>query len=626
MFGLTLLATWNIYRTTMTPPPLTLSNHAAGVHAAAPIARRDFEPETLAEVSARARAWAETIDDKKRQQAAWSFMKASIDFYVSLRNQQLDYILSIEPPEIALPYPLDSSARELARRLALGASKFPIADACHHLSSVYTGLVPSKLRSATGMFYTPPALADHLLQMASEAGVDWLAARVLDPACGGGAFLLPVALKIRQSMADCPAGEILNSISTRLKGFEVDPFAGWMTQTWLEIALGDLVATTGVRLPKLVEICDSLEREPDGGLFDLVVGNPPFGRVSLEPRQRARFSRSLFGHANLYGLFTDAALRWAKPDGIVAFVTPTSFLAGEYFKNLRATLADEAPPLRIDFVGGRKGVFEDVLQETLLSTYGRGKKADTAEVRTLDINSLGAVAASEVGSLTLPHIRRDPWLLPRNAEQNKLVERLVTMPSRLRDWGYQVSTGPLVWNRHKEQLRNTLGINTLPLIWAESVGSFGFEHRALKRNHKPYFEAGGPADEWLKMSAPCVLVQRTTAKEQARRLIAGELPAPFIRKFGAVVVENHLNMILPIKGQTPMVSVSALAAFLNSEVADLAFRCISGSVAVSAYELEALPLPSPSKAREFEELLRLGHAPRAVEAHLRSLYFGNEAE
>ena len=41
------------------------------------------------------------------------------------------------------------------------------------------------------------------------------------------------------------------------------------------------------------------------------------------------------------------------------------------------------------------------------------------------------------------------------------------------------------------------------------------------------------------------LVQRTTAKEQNRRLIAAELPASFIKKHGAVVVENHVNMVRP---------------------------------------------------------------------------------
>jgi adenine-specific DNA-methyltransferase len=70
----------------------------------------------------------------------------------------------------------------------------------------------------------------------------------------------------------------------------------------------------------------------------------------------------------MYGLFTDMALRHTKPGGVIAYVTPTSFLAGEYFKNLRALLGRDAPPATIDFISARKGVFDDVLQETLLAT------------------------------------------------------------------------------------------------------------------------------------------------------------------------------------------------------------------------------------------------------------------
>ena len=66
---------------------------------------------------------------------------------------------------------------------------------------------------------------------------------------------------------------------------------------------------------------------------------------------------------------------------------------------------------------------------------------------------------------------------------------------------------------------------------------------------------------------PCVLLQRTTAKEQSRRLIAAELPASFIDKHRAVVIENHLNMVKPLNG-VPKVSPAALAVLLNSHVAD----------------------------------------------------------
>ena len=48
------------------------------------------------------------------------------------------------------------------------------------------------------------------------------------------------------------------------------------------------------------------------------------------------------------------------------------------------------------------------------------------------------------------------------------------------------------------------------------------------------------------------------------------------------------------------------AAFLSSQAADRAFRCISGSVAVSAYELEALPLPSPDSLKPLARLVSTG--------------------
>ena len=90
----------------------------------------------------------------------------------------------------------------------------------------------------------------------------------------------------------------------------------------------------------------------------------------------------------------------------------------------------------------------------------------------------------------------------------------------LRDLGVRVSTGPLVWNRHKGQLRDAAGPGAYPLVWAESVAGPGvFTFSARRRNHKPYFMVH-PGQHHLLTTEPCVLVQRTTAKEQQRRLVA----------------------------------------------------------------------------------------------------------
>ena len=487
------------------------------------------------------------------------------------------------------------------------------------IGSLYTGMMPKRERARLGAYYTPPALCDRLLDMATDAGIDWETARVLDPACGGGAFLAPVARRMAASMKNCGASVTLKHIQHRLRGFELDAFAGWMSQVFVDVTLEALYDDTGERLDPIVQVTDAMDQEPSSDGFDLVVGNPPYGRVRLTPALRKKFRRSLFGHANLYGVFTDLALRLAKPGGVIAYVTPTSFLAGEYFKALRVLLGWEAPPVSIDFVGARKGVFADVLQETLLAVYRRGKSGGKARVHLISPRPNGAVKTTAAGWFRLPESLERPWLVPRTKSQFKLVRRVERFPCRLADYGYSVSTGPLVWNRHKASLRQQAGEGRYPLIWAESVRSGGsFEFRARKRNHQPYFEPG-PGERWVVTDFPCVLLQRTTAKEQNRRLIAAELPSSFIERHSAVVIENHLNMIRPMNG-TPKVRPAILAALLNSEVVDQAFRCISGSVAVSAYELKALPLPSPESLKEIGDLVESNAERDAIERAANRLY------
>ena len=517
--------------------------------------------------------------------------------------------------------PLEPEVRELARKMGTEVAKLDVLDASYRIGVLYTGLMPDERRARLGAHYTPRALCQRLLDMAEEAGVKWATARVLDPACGGGAFLSPLALRMAASLKDQPAEAVLTSIEQRLRGYEIDPFAAWMSQVFLDVTLAALCLKAGRPLNSLVQVCDALEQEPGADRFDLVIGNPPYGRITLSPSLRQKFQRSLFGHANLYGVFSDLALRFTRPEGVIAYVTPTSFLSGEYFKALRVLLGWEAPPISIDFIAERKGVFADVLQETLLATYQQGRETGSASVHFLSQDRHGSVKITGAGSFSLPEELDRPWLIPRSDQQSELVDRVSRLPYRLADYGYTVSTGPLVWNRHKAGLRDEPGKGRYPLLWAESVRPNGvFEYRAQKRNHKPYFEPE-EKEQWVVTNHPCVLLQRTTAKEQCRRLIAAELPEQFIRKHGAVVVENHLNMIKPLNG-TPKVSAAALAALLNSDVVDQVFRCINGSVAVSAYELQALPLPSPDGVKDIEELVQMRARREVLEQAVEQLYDG----
>ncbi|HYG63727.1 MAG TPA: N-6 DNA methylase [Thermoanaerobaculia bacterium] len=521
--------------------------------------------------------------------------------------------------------PLPGAASRLAAEAGVIAAQQEPVTGGYMIGELYTALLPSELRARHGIFYTPPALVGRLLALASQAGTDWSVAHVLDPACGGGAFLTPVALRMAAALrAEAPEA-VFRHIVGHLRGFELDPFGAWMSQVLLEAALLDLCRSVKKRLPTVVTVCDALTTQPGERRFDLVIGNPPYGRVTLSPDLRETYRRSLYGHANAYGLFMDLAVRWTRPGGTIAYVTPTGFLGGQYFQHLRALMAEEAPPVAVDLVTSRRRVFSGVLQETLLAAYRRNGPRRKASVHVLSLTGEAAAEVVSAGTFSLPSKATDPWLVPRSREQEVLISRLREMPHRLSDYGYKVSTGPLVWNRHKPQLRDATVAGAYPILWSECVTPDGrFEHRTEKKNHSPYL-ATNPGQEWLLTREPCVLVQRTTAKEQRRRLIAAELPVRFIRKHRAVSVENHLNMVKPIVAAPP-VPLRVIAAILNSEIADSVFRCISGSVAVSATELECLPLPPPKEARRLLDLLEAGAPSDAVEGRLRSLYLREKAD
>lgn len=115
-----------------------------------------------------------------------------------------------------------------------------------------------------------------------------------------------------------------------------------------------------------------------------------------------------------------------------------------------------------------------------------------------------------------------------------------------------------------------------------------------------------------------MLLQRTTAPEQPRRLIAAELAVSGLKRWGGrVVVENHLNVLTCVDPESPL-SARLLLALLDSPVFDRLYRCLTGSVAVSAYELSAMPLPDRNTllswaphsdtriAREIENYYRVG--------------------
>lgn len=481
------------------------------------------------------------------------------------------------------------------------------------------GTLAAKERSEHGRHYTPRDLAERLWAMAREGlkfGVDArpLPGLIRDPAVGAGALLIPVIREhLKASEAVDPA-LALASLPNFIEGLDNDPWAVYLANVTLAAEM----------LPTLARVPDALRRPlprlarvADGLAGDLApahswIMNPPYGRQRLSDARREQFADTLYGHANLYGMFMAAALDKTHADGVIAALVPTSFASGLYFHRLREQFSEKAPLRSLTFVHQRAGVFSGVLQETCLAVFApkRGRRVEIARIN-------GSLA--NVASVPTPRTS-DPWLLPRESSDAALAATAASLPLTLHDAGWHASTGPLVWNRRKADLYPRAARNRDYVVWAADIDS-GTVDRDTKRNTHRYLTLHGVADrDVMTLAAPAVLVQRTTAPEQTRRLVVAELTqADLDRLGGSVVVENHLNVLRPTV-DAPLLTRTTLARILASRTFDRLMRCISGSVAVSSYELAALPLPDADTLATWE-----GLEGTALDAALERTYSGRTA-
>jgi len=157
-------------------------------------------------------------------------------------------------------------------------------------------------RRAYGQFFTPRPVVECCYALLD--GTLPAAPRIVDPACGDGAFLRYAA----EQAITAPA---------RIAGCDVDP-----------ALVGALVGAglTGVRL------ADGLDPESlPGGPFDLAIGNPPFGVDAPG------------GGMRVDGLASEVrfllrALDLVRPGGHIALVLPSGVLANERLRSVRAKL------------------------------------------------------------------------------------------------------------------------------------------------------------------------------------------------------------------------------------------------------------------------------------------------
>ena len=497
-------------------------------------------------------------------------------------------------------------------------------DRDYAISTAYALLLGAEQRKALAAYFTPPGLASAVLDAASGFidGVELPA--VLDPACGGGSFLTPLArhlIDIRLQRGE-EVQDACRSVLKQVQGIELDAGLANLSQMLLRRMLVREYGFARRGPLGVVKQGDALSVSIHRK-FDLVIGNPPYGKV------RGRLEDSLLmasgranmgGHTNIYSLFMLRGLNWVKPRGGLVFVLPTSFVAGPYFAGLRHEVFSRAFVERIDLHEQRENLFLGAVQDICLLVLRRREEGDERKIERSHSYELGYINTEGVRNPRGTGLARsdgEPWTLPvarkvhfstnSTAPWRDELEKTFT----LSEYGYRVRVGKVVPTRERERLNTSRKKGDVPLLWASSIrpdGSFDFEAARRLENALRYSPPakGGVA---YASTQPAVIVQRTSNRDQARRLNAAVVPKQFRdQHVNGFVAENHVIVIEATPGD-PALPPETLVKMLNATVTNERFSAVSGSFSVSARLLQRLALPDPIKVKmlnpeDFENGLR----------------------
>tara|TARA_R110002124_G_scaffold48225_6_gene142650 strand:+ start:20811 stop:22376 length:1566 start_codon:yes stop_codon:yes gene_type:complete len=497
---------------------------------------------------------------------------------------------------------------------------YDLSEATYWLASAYAQLVGHMHRKQLAMFFTPPSLTKRLLDDLEADGVDFTVNSFCDPACGGAAFLTPIAMRMQDMLRAKGASpkQILRHVQKHLYGTDKDNILCRLSRHFLLMVLHEEVITSGF-IPKFQIACaDSLlQMSHLEGKLDVVVCNPPFRKMKSEEVKMYidGYSKIVEAQPNLYALFMALCVNLLAPQGRCALVTPTSFLSGQYFSKLRTYLISHTKLLSIGMVSDRLGVFIDVEQETALTLMQRQEGGNTVDgvARVCVVSRDGKYV--NVGKCSLPN-SGSAWPIPRSESDTELLRRATKSKFTIVDYGYKARIGAFVWNRDQrptylsaKNVAKAKAISAIPLLWSSDIASDGrlrFDG-SPKLNKEPCFVDLGSKSHQSIVRHPSVILQRVTSNDQSRRLIAATVPDEILETYGGFVGENH-TVILEQTVPEPALAPAQLSLLLGLSIIDRCFRCISGATNVSIFELKQLPLPNPDKlkkllseGRDFEE-------------------------
>jgi len=259
--------------------------------------------------------------------------------------------------------------------------------------------------------------------------------KVLDPACGSGAFLVYVFdyLMAENKRVASIRGTLFNNdqyirsiLKNNIFGVDLNEESVEITKLslWLKSAEKGKKLTT---LDENIKCGNSLIDDQkvagnkafkweenfsgimENGGFDVVVGNPPYTyRNSISDNERRYYKEnysSAEGNFDLYKFFTEKLYALTNEGGRASFIIPNTFLSALTYKKLRSFILEKFEIKEMYDLG--LSVFEGVVVESLIFTFEKREVPGHHETvikvqrdRNLDISSAAETYTLNISELS----------------------------------------------------------------------------------------------------------------------------------------------------------------------------------------------------------------------------------
>lgn len=325
--------------------------------------------------------------------------------------------------------------------------------------------------------------------------------------------------------------------------------------------------------------------------YEIVIGNPPYLKISKDAPEALAMPEVCHGAPNLYFLFWAKCIQWMQNDGQLVYIIPRSWTSGAYFEKFRSFLFSYCSITHIHIFDSRDKVFdgEAVLQETMIIRVVK----NTTHPDSVSMSASSSSQFLDVRHFQVPYstvVAPNNFVFLVTAEQeSRVLERLNRLPETLSSLNMKMHTGLIVDFRTREVLRSIPEEGTYPLFFSHHIREGrvvwpdGREDEYIKTERMSY----------LQQNADYVLVKRFTAKEEKRRLQCGICLRSDYPQYEYISTQNKINFI---RCHTPE-DAYGIYVLLNSSLYDSYYRILNGSTQVNSTEINLMPVPSLETVR-----------------------------